>query len=126
MVGLILVAIGAMRGMQSYFLEHPAEVARYLGLAFLVNFGFQVLGAMLFARSGRLRALTVGLVSGNRNVTLAWAAAGSSLAGYPQVELYLAMSVFPIFMLPALTRWPVTWMLRLKPPTALPNPTAVS
>ncbi|MGF9764379.1 hypothetical protein AAII07_55710 [Microvirga sp. 0TCS3.31] len=125
-LGLILVAIGAMRGMQSYFLEHPAEVARYLGLAFLVNFGFQVLGAMLFIRSGRLRALTVGLVSGNRNVTLAWAAAGSSLAGYPQVELYLAMSVFPIFMLPALTRWPVTRMLRLKVPAVLTGPAAAS
>jgi predicted Na+-dependent transporter len=125
-VGLILVAIGAMRGMQSYFLEHPAEVARYLALAFLVNFGFQVLGAMLFARSGGHRALTVGLVSGNRNVTLAWAAAGSSLMPYPQVELYLAMSVFPIFMLPALTRWPVAWMLRLKPATALAGPAAAS
>jgi hypothetical protein len=45
---------------------------------------------------------------------------------YPQVELYLAMSVFPIFMLPALTRWPVTWMLRVKPATALAGPAAAS
>lgn len=113
-VGLILVAIGAMRGMQAYFLEHPREVVGYLALAFLVNAGFQLLGALLFAQSGWSRALTVGLVSGNRNVTLAWAAAGSSLMAYPQVELYLAMSVFPIFMLPALSRWPVAWMLRTR------------
>jgi ACR3 family arsenite transporter len=125
-VGLILVAIGAMRGMQTYFLDHPQEVAFYLAMAFLVNAGFQVLGAVLFARSGFLRALTVGLVSGNRNVTLIWAAAGSSLMEYPQVELYLAMSVFPIFMLPALSRWPVTRMLRPKQPIPLATPAAVS
>jgi hypothetical protein len=58
------------------------------------------------------RALTVGLVSGNRNVTLAWAAASASLMGQQQVELYLAASVLPIFMLPALTRPAVAWLLR--------------
>jgi BASS family bile acid:Na+ symporter len=111
-IGLILVAIGAMRGMQRYFLEHPVEVAGTLALAFLVNAGFQVLGTVLFTPSGRPRALTVGLVSGNRNVTLAWAAAGPGLMAYPEVELFLAMSVFPIFMLPALSRWPVARLLR--------------
>ncbi len=104
-LGLILVAIGAMRGMQNYFLEHPLKVFSYLAIAFLVNGGFQVLSAGLFWREGRLRALTVGLVSGNRNVTLVWAAAGTSIMGNQEVELYLAMSVFPIFMLPILTRW---------------------
>ena len=108
-LGLILVAVGAMRGMQAHFLAHPAAVASVLALAFLVNAGFQVLGAALFAASGRLRALTVGLVSGNRNVTLIWAAAGAGLAEQPEAELYVAMSVFPIFMLPAAT----AWLLRL-------------
>lgn len=121
-LGLILVAIGAMRGMQGYFLDQPAEVARVLVLAFAVNAGFQVLGAALFWPAGRLPGLSVGLVSGNRNVTLVWAAAGASLAGAPEVELYLAMSVFPIFMMPALTRWPVSWMLR---PGSPPLPPAL-
>ena len=111
-VGLILVAIGAMRGMQRYFLEHTVEVAGTVALAFIVNAGFQILGVGLFASAGRRRALTMGLVSGNRNVTLIWAATGSSLTAYPQVELYLAMSVFPIFMLPALLRWPVGRLLQ--------------
>ena len=104
--------------MQRIFLEHPVEVAGTLALAFVVNAGFQVMGAVLFAPWGRLRALTVGLVSGNRSVTLAWAAAGPGLMAYPQVELYLALSVFPIFMLPALTRWPVAWFLRARMPAA--------
>ena len=111
-LGLILVAVGAMRGMQGYFLAHPAEVAYALLLAFAVNAGFQALGAALFAGSGALRALTVGLASGNRNVTLAWAAAGAGLAGQPEVELYLAASVFPIFMLPICTHPVVALMLR--------------
>jgi BASS family bile acid:Na+ symporter len=38
-LGLILVAIGAMRGMQVYFLDRPWEVARYLVLAFAMNAG---------------------------------------------------------------------------------------
>jgi predicted Na+-dependent transporter len=111
-LGLILVAIGAMRGMRNYFVAHPQEVANYVALAFAVNAGFQGLGAILFAPAGRLHALTVGLVSGNRNVTLAWAAASASLIGQQQVELYLAASVLPIFMLPALTRPAVARMLR--------------
>jgi predicted Na+-dependent transporter len=114
-LGLILVAIGAMRGMRDYFFAHPQEVVNCAALAFAANAGFQGLGAMLFARAGRVRALTVGLVSGNRNVTLAWAAASASLMGQQQVELYLAASVLPIFMLPALTRPVLAWLLRSSP-----------
>jgi predicted Na+-dependent transporter len=114
-LGLILVALGAMRGMQAYFLLHPQEVAGFLALAFAVNAGFQVLGISLFAPAGRMRAMTVGLVSGNRNVTLAWAAAGAGLLDHPRVELYLAMSVFPIFMLPAPSRWLVKRLMASVP-----------
>lgn len=56
--------------------------------------------------------MTVGLVSGNRNVTLIWVGLAPWLGGLPLVEAYLAASVFPISMLPLLTkvliaRWPV-------------------
>jgi hypothetical protein len=121
-LGLILVAIGAMRGMRNYFVAHPREVVNCVVLAFAVNAGFQGLGAMLFAPAGRARALTVGLVSGNRNVTLVWAAASASLMGQQQVELYLAASVLPIFMLPALTRPAVARLLRSsRPPLIAPG-----
>jgi predicted Na+-dependent transporter len=129
-LGLILVAIGAMRGMQVYFVEQPREVARMFVLAFAVNAGFQALGTLLFWPAGRLRALSVGLVSGNRNVTLVWAAAGASLVGAPEVELYLAMSVFPIFMMPALTRRIIAQLLLgaagapTIPPSIAANPPA--
>src|SRR4051794_37174512 len=58
--GLILVALGAMRGMQTYFLLHPQEVVGFLALAFAINAGFQVLGATLFASAGRLRTFDGG------------------------------------------------------------------
>ncbi len=77
-------------------------MALYLGLAFAVNAGFQLLGAALFARTGLNCAATVGLISGNRNIGLAWAAVGSGMP--PLVELFFAMSVLPIYMLPALAK----------------------
>jgi predicted Na+-dependent transporter len=102
--GLLLVALGAMRGMQHMVLAQPLVVVELLLLAFAVNGCFQLLGTGLFLRFGRAEAVTVGLVSGNRNVTLAWVMAASALADHPGVELYIALSVFPIFMMPALTR----------------------
>jgi BASS family bile acid:Na+ symporter len=103
-LGLLLVAIGAMRGMREEIAAAPAHAVLLLALAFAANAGLQATGALLFAALERRRALTVGLVSGNRNITLVWAAAAPFLADRPAVELFLAMSVFPIFMLPAATR----------------------
>lgn len=122
-VGLLVVALAAMRGMQAVLLSEPGRVAAVLGLAFAVNAGFQALGALLFhAEAPRSWALTVGLVSGNRNVTLVWAAAAPFAAAHPGIELYLAMSVFPIFVMPALSaglirRW--TGQALSAPPVAV-------
>ena len=99
-VGLIVVAIGAMQGMVPQLTRHFGDVALALGVAFAVNAGFQALGAAIFVRQGGTDAATIGLMSGNRNVTLVWVAVLPWLASMPGVELYLAASVFPIFMLP--------------------------
>jgi predicted Na+-dependent transporter len=103
-LGLLVVGVGAMHRMQYHFAHEMRHVLAVLGVAFAVNAGFQLLGALLFARCARVDALTVGLISGNRNVTLVWAAAAPALALQPDVELFVAMSVFPIFMLPLVTR----------------------
>lgn len=101
-VALIVFAIGAMQGMQAYCQGAPEVVAVHLLVAFGVNAGLQALGAVLFWRWDRAAALTVGLVSGNRNIGLAWSAAGAGLP--PLTEVYFAMSVLPIYTLPALTK----------------------
>jgi len=103
-VGLLTVAIGAMHGMPQHVLGHGMQALQLLGLAFAVNVGFQLAGFVLFSRLGVADALTVGLVSGNRNVTLVWVAVAPWLDGLPLVEAYLAASVFPIFMLPLLQK----------------------
>jgi predicted Na+-dependent transporter len=99
-LGLIVGAMGAMHGMQAQWLQHGQDMALNLVLAFALNAGFQWLGTVLFAPLGRTDALTAGLLSGNRNVSLVWVAAMPWLAGLPGAELYFAASVFPIFMLP--------------------------
>ncbi|MBN8929405.1 MAG: hypothetical protein BGO51_07915 [Rhodospirillales bacterium 69-11] len=114
-VGLLVVGIGAMRGMREQILLAPRAAATLLVIAFLVNLGLQVTGALLFGALDRTRALTVGLVSGNRNITLVWAAAAPFLAERPGVELFLAMAVLPIFILPAATRRAVFALRRVAP-----------
>ena len=52
-LGLILVAVGAMRGMQGHVSAAPAQAVALLGAAFLANAGFQAAGALLFAGLGR-------------------------------------------------------------------------
>jgi ACR3 family arsenite transporter len=99
-LGLIVVAMGAMQGMQPQLAHHLGAVATVLVIAFAMNAGFQAIGAALFARHGMADALTVGLMSGNRNVTLVWVAVLPWLSQMPGVEIYLAAAVFPIFMLP--------------------------
>jgi predicted Na+-dependent transporter len=107
-LGLLLVALGAMRDMQSYLMTSPGTVA----VAFLMNIGFQAVGASLFAAAGSVRARTVGLLTGNRNVMLVWVAAGASLFDHQHIRLLLAMSLLPIFMLPAIRTWIERGVLR--------------
>ena len=52
-VGLIVVAIGAMDGVQLILRAHPGDVLGWIALAFMLNAGLQVAGALLFARTGR-------------------------------------------------------------------------
>lgn len=117
--GLLLVAVAAMRGMQPRLLADPGGAAAVLALAFGINIALQALGTLLFLRCGASVALTAGLVSGNRNVTLAWAAAGYGLPF--DTEIAMAMCIFPIFMLPALFRWlipqPAELFQRIEPMT---------
>ena len=111
-VGLLTVAIGAMHRMPQHMSGHGVRALQLMLLAFAVNISFQLAGFVPFWRLGVADALTVGLVSGNRNVTLVWVGVASWLDGLPLVEAYLGASVFAIFMLPLLTKvliacWPV-------------------
>jgi predicted Na+-dependent transporter len=118
-VGLIVVGIGVMKGMQPLILAHPGEVARVVAIAFAANVGAQLMGLLLFLPLGLRDAATVGLLSGYRNVTLIAVVAAPWLAGSPNVQMYIAASVLPIFMLPLLTSALARVRVRIKvrPPT---------
>lgn len=109
--GLVIVAIGAMDGMAMRILAAPATVAGVILLAFTLNLGFQALGAALFFEEGRARALTLGLLSGNRNVTLVWAASAGCLVDRPDAELFLAAATVGIFVTPLIVSRPIRAML---------------
>jgi len=97
-VGLVIVGLAMMSGIRAHWSTDPQAFAAFVGAAVAINLGAGLVGAVLFASWGAKDALTVGLVSGNRNVTLAWAAAGSTLP--VATEAYVAACVLPVLALP--------------------------
>jgi len=97
-VGLVIVGLAMMSGIRAHWATDPDAFRLFVAAAIAANLGAGLMGAVLFARWGMRDALTVGLVSGNRNVTLAWAAAGSTLP--MATEAYLAACVLPVLALP--------------------------
>jgi predicted Na+-dependent transporter len=97
-VGLVIVGLAMMSGIRAHWATDPDAFSLFIVAAIGVNLGAGLVGAVLFASWGAKDALTVGLVSGNRNVTLAWAAAGSTLP--MATEAYVAACVLPVLALP--------------------------
>jgi arsenite transporter len=105
-IGLIIVGLATSQGVRTQLTLNPFYFEKMLAAAVAINFGLCVLSAVVFARLGLQIAGTVGLVSGNRNVTLAWAAASFGLP--PLTEGYVAACVIPVLALPMLVRLGVT------------------
>jgi galactitol-specific phosphotransferase system IIC component len=66
-------------------------------------FGAEVAGTVLFWRYGRTAALTAGLISGTRTITLAWVVLGDKVL--PLADLFLATSMIAKYTAPGLTKW---------------------
>jgi arsenite transporter len=111
-IGLVVVGLAAAHAAQIYWHVDSTRFGRIVFAAIAVNVLACVLGALVFTRLGRAASATVGLVSGNRNVTLAWAAGGFTLPTLAQE--YLAACVIPVLALPLVvkvalaltTQWP--------------------
>ncbi len=99
---LVLAALAMMDGVTARLLTAPGTVALFLASATLFNGIFQVLGALLFGAGGRHRALSMGLVSGNRNTALILVLAGG--IAHPDLALYVAMAQIPIYLLPLIAK----------------------
>jgi predicted Na+-dependent transporter len=100
---LILAGMGSMRGMQAYFLAQPATALKLLALAYTLNLGFQLFGTLLFWRCDRNSALTAGLISGTRTITLAWVILGNDVL--PLADVFFATGMVAKYTCPALTKW---------------------
>jgi arsenite transporter len=101
-IGLVIVGLATSQGIQAQWHTSPAKFEEMLAAAIATNFGLCALAALVFSGLGLQVAGTIGLVSGNRNVTLAWAAASFGLP--PLAEGYVAACVIPVLALPLIVK----------------------
>jgi hypothetical protein len=101
-IGLSIVGLAASQGIRTQWISNPLRFDVMLGAAIVANFGLCALATLTFARLGLQTAGTIGLVSGNRKVTLVWAAASFGLP--PLAEGYVAACVIPVLALPLIIK----------------------
>lgn len=102
-LAMFLAGMGSMRGMQAHLLAQPATSLEFVVLAYVLLFGAEFAGTLLFWRYGRTAALTAGLISGTRTITLAWVVLGDKVL--PLADLFLAASMVAKYTAPGLTKW---------------------
>jgi predicted Na+-dependent transporter len=101
-LGLVVVGLAMAHGVGEIWRADRVLFSDLMTAAIAANFGICLLTFLIFASLGIKLAGTIGLVSGNRNVTLAWAAASTSLPTL--AEGYVAACVVPVLLLPFLTK----------------------
>jgi BASS family bile acid:Na+ symporter len=101
-LAMFLAGMGSMRGMQAQLLTEPQMSLGFVLLAYALLFGAELLGSFLFWRYGRSAALTAGLISGTRTITLAWVVLGNRVL--PLADLFLAASMVAKYTAPGLTK----------------------
>ncbi|NOJ38408.1 hypothetical protein [Bradyrhizobium australiense] len=101
-IGLIIVGLATSQGIRAHWINNPLSFDVMLAAAIVANFGLCALATLMFAKLGLQTAGTIGLVTGNRNVTLVWAAASFGLPSL--AEGYVAASVIPVLALPLIIK----------------------
>lgn len=99
---MLVFAITVMDGVSDRLRTDPGTVLLFTGAAFAASLTMQVAGILLFAWTGRQNQLSVALSSGNRNMALFMAAAGTAFG--PETMLFFAVVQFPIYILPVLLK----------------------
>jgi predicted Na+-dependent transporter len=105
-LAMFLAGMGSMRGMQTHLLAQPQTSLAFVLLAYALLFGAELAGTFLFWRYGRAAALTAGLISGTRTITLAWVVLGDKVL--PLADLFLATGMVAKYTAPGLTKWLLT------------------
>lgn len=102
-LAMFLAGMGSMRDVQTHLLAQPSTSLEFVVLAYVLLFGAELTGTFLFWRYGRTAALTAGLISGTRTITLAWVVLGNHIL--PLADLFLATSMVAKYTAPGLTKW---------------------
>jgi predicted Na+-dependent transporter len=123
-LAMFLAGIGSMRGMQAHLMARPATSLEYIVMAYLLLFGAEVTGTFLFWRNGTTAALTAGLISGTRTITLAWVVLGHRVL--PLADLFLATSMVAKYTAPGLTKWLLSRAMAAEAGVAVAAPEAAS
>jgi len=101
-VALCIFAFAAMDGVSVRILADPPFALGVLALTIALTFIVVGLSALVFAGSGRERAIAIGLVACNRNMGVIMAAVGAAL---PAVAwFYFGIAQIPIFLTPIVLR----------------------
>jgi BASS family bile acid:Na+ symporter len=99
---MLVFAVAIMDGVSETLWQHPQTVGMWTVAAFAINLLLQSLGALCFAATGRKVGLTLGLLSGNRNMGLVLASLPPSTNH--EIVLFFALAQLPVYLLPALLR----------------------
>jgi BASS family bile acid:Na+ symporter len=99
-IWMVVFAIGIMDGVAALALERPGYVVGATAAAFAANLLLQAVGAVTWLRQGRQRALTLGLLTGNRNMGLVLVALGAQAS--PELVAFFAVAQIPMYVLPGL------------------------
>ncbi|MET0407649.1 MAG: hypothetical protein ABW006_04705 [Hyphomicrobium sp.] len=111
-IGLVVAGLATSSAIRKQWQNDPAGFLKMLAAAVTINFGICYLSMLLFLMLGVGIAGTIGLVSGNRPVTLTWAAASSGLPAL--VEGFVAACVIPVLALPLLVKMGVALVATAK------------
>lgn len=99
-IWMVVFAIGIMDGVTALALERPGYVIGATIAAFAANVVLQAVGALVWLRQPVQRALTIGLLTGNRNMGLVLVALGAD-AGI-ELAAFFAVAQIPMYVLPVL------------------------
>ncbi len=97
---MMVFAIGIMDGVTAFALERPGYVLVATLAAIAANVLLQLAGAVAWRRSGMRGGLTVGFLTGNRNMGLVLVALGPEASF--EVIAFFAAAQIPMYVLPGL------------------------
>lgn len=99
---LMAFCMGVMHKLHGDGSAHVNQLLHYILLVTAIVVAIYVVTGLLFAHLGRKSALTLGMLSANRNVALSFALISDVLP--KDVLVYVAVAQFPIFLSPIVVR----------------------